>query len=174
MIHIVCGIPGSGKTTVTRFLAEKLDAEVVNTDIVHGMLYPQGAHTSTGDFTPSSLEAVYCSLPLLAYYLAKIAPDKDIVIEGSFRLDSQRRAITSVLDDLKAQYTLLLVEVSDDEVIRKRLENRLETGHKGDFQHYLDIKKVYERPRTATIIRNNSTVENLEIQVDKYITLLNK
>jgi len=31
MIHIVCGIPGSGKTLVTRYLAEKLGGEVINT-----------------------------------------------------------------------------------------------------------------------------------------------
>jgi predicted kinase len=174
MIHIVCGIPGTGKSTVTHYLAKKLDAEVVNTDSVHALLYPKGAHTANGDFTPESLDTVYRSIPLLAYYLAKVASDIDIIIEGSFRLESQRRAITSVLDKEKIKYALILVEVTNDEVVENRLTERLKTGHKGDFQNYLDIKEIYEKPENAVIIKNDGTIQELIIQIEQYIQALPK
>jgi hypothetical protein len=71
-----------------------------------------------------------------------MTPEKDILFEGSFRLSSQREAITSVLDKVRTKYSVLFVEVQDDTIIKRRLEERLKTGHAGNFQHYLDIKKI--------------------------------
>jgi|GEM_PF-3013311 len=169
MIHILCGLPGSGKTIATHYLAAKLNAEVINTDLVHKLLYPKGAHTLTGDFTPESLEEVYRSLRLLAYFLTKTAPQKHIIFEGSFRLDNQRQSIISILTELTAKYSIIYLEVSDDQIVKQRLEERLKTGHAGDFQHYLDIKQLYQKPSQAFIIQNNTTLQNLYSQLEEYI-----
>jgi predicted kinase len=124
MIHIVMGISGSGKTTAAKYLARKLNAEVINTDTLHGLLFPNGERTETGDFTPEQLAEIYRSLRPLAYYLSKIAPDRHIVFEGNFRFKAQREFITEMMESEKLPYKVLFVELGDEGIAEQRITNR--------------------------------------------------
>jgi len=58
MLYLVFGISGSGKTTVSKYLSDKLDALIINTDNLHSILFPHGERTETGDFTPEQLKEI--------------------------------------------------------------------------------------------------------------------
>ncbi|MCF2241345.1 AAA family ATPase, partial [Halobacterium salinarum] len=42
---VVCGLPGTGKTTVSGHAAETLDAELLRTDVVRTDLFPEPDYT---------------------------------------------------------------------------------------------------------------------------------
>lgn len=173
MIFIVCGIPGTGKSEVTKNLSSKLNALVVNTDAVHELLYPEGAYTDTGDFTQESLIAVYKSLPLLAHYLLAISSNKNIIFEGSFRLAKQRQAILDIVNEHKVEARIILVTVDQDSKVKERLEKRKKLGQAGDYQSYLDIKEIFEVPREAVVLENNGNFEELALKINRLVDQLN-
>ncbi|MBL8014743.1 MAG: ATP-binding protein [Candidatus Doudnabacteria bacterium] len=172
MLHIIMGLPGSGKSTATKLLAERLHAEVINTDILHGLLFPQGERTETGDFTPEQLAEIYRSMRPLAYYLSKVAPESHIIFEGSFRFKSQRDFITQLLIENGIKYQILLLEL-DEKIAEERITNRHEKeGAPDTFEDYLKIKSVFERPTAAFEIDNTGKVEDLAKHLDDYIESL--
>ena len=67
MLHIVTGLPGSGKTEVSKYLARKLNAVVINTDEIRDKLFPHEGRNEIGDFTPEQLKQVYSSLGQLSF-----------------------------------------------------------------------------------------------------------
>jgi predicted kinase len=170
MIHIVMGISGSGKTTAAKYLARKLNAEVINTDTLHGLLFPNGERTETGDFTPEQLAEIYRSLRPLAYYLSKIAPDRHIVFEGNFRFKAQREFITEMMESEKLPYKVLFVELGDEGIAEQRITNRhLTEGAPDTFEDYLKIKQIYEKPDNAHKIDNSGNLSSFEQKLDEYI-----
>ncbi len=169
------GISGSGKSVASRYLAKKLNAEVINTYVLHSLLFPNGERTETGDFTPGQLTEIYRSFKPLAYYLTKIVPDKHIIFEGNFRFKKQRDFITEMMKAKKLPYQIVLIELSSDEVAKQRITNRNKNeGAPDTYEDYLKIKKIYKRPDNAYVIDNSGDLSNLEKDLDKYINSLNK
>lgn len=173
MIHIVMGISGSGKTTASKYLAQKLNAEIINTDILHSLLFPNGERTETGDFTPEQLAEIYRCLRPLAYYLSKVAPDKHIIFEGNFRFKSQRDFIIEMMEEENLSYKILYVELGSDDVAEKRITNRhLNEGAPDMFEDYLKIKQVYEKPDNAYFVDNSGDIASFEKKLETYIRQL--
>lgn len=173
MIHIVMGISGSGKTVASKYLAKRLDAEIINTDVLHSLLFPNGERTETGDFTPEQLAEIYRCLRPLAYYLSKVAPDKHIIFEGNFRFKRQRDFITEMMDAEKLKYKILYIELSNDETAEKRITNRhLNEDAPDTFEDYLKIKQVYEKPDNAYVVDNSGDIASFESSLEQYIKSL--
>lgn len=169
------GISGSGKSVASKYISKKLNAEVINTDVLHSLLFPNGERTETGDFTPEQLAEIYRCLRPLAYYLSKIAPDKHIIFEGNFRFKKQRDFITEMMEAEELPYKILFIELSSDEIAEQRITNRhLNEGAPDTYEDYLKIKKVYERPEHAYIIDNSDDLNSFEKQLDNYIGSLHK
>lgn len=74
MLHIITGLPGSGKSEASRYLAKKLDAVIINTDELRDLLFPQENRTDIGDFTPRQLKWVYRVLLPIAHYVVQVHP----------------------------------------------------------------------------------------------------
>ena len=169
MLHIITGLPGSGKSEVAKYLARKLDAVVINTDDVRDSLFPHEKRNEIGDFTPEQLRQVYSSLGPIAFYVTKVNPRKHFIIEGTFRLDSQRQNVISEMEKLKHPYSVVLVEVDEKEA-RRRIQERFDLGKaESTVAEYLEIKKVYERPKKAYIINNSGTLKDLHKKLREYI-----
>lgn len=169
MLHIVMGLPGTGKTSVTKYLEEKLPAISINTDVLHSKLFPSGERTETGDFTPEQLKQIYATLRPLAYYLAKIAPDRHFIMEGTFRKAEQREGVIEEMENMKHPYKILLVETNDDEA-SKRIQGRFDRGEDpSTVEDYFKIKEVFEKPSNAYMIDNSTTLEELYKKIDEYI-----
>lgn len=170
MIHIVMGISGSGKTTASKYIAQKLDAEIINTDVLHSLLFPNGERTETGDFTPEQLAEIYRCLRPLAYYLSKTNPTKHIIFEGNFRFKSQLDFITEMMKAENLSYKILFIEIANDVIAEKRITNRhLNEGAPDTYEDYLKIKQVYEKPDDAYVIDNSEDTGSFETKLDDYI-----
>lgn len=171
MLYLVFGLTGSGKTTVSKYLAEKLDAEIINTDVLHGILFPDGERLENGDFTAQQLAEIYRSLRPLAYYLSKANIEKHFIFEGNFRYSAQRDFITEKLDKENIPYKLIYVTLDDDSVAKERIDKRKLEGIPGTYEEYLEIKSVYEKPDLSMVqeIKNSGDLQELYRQLDDLI-----
>lgn len=169
MIHIVTGLAGSGKTLVTKYLQEKINAVVINTDTLRSKLFPDGEYTPTGDFTPEQLTQVYEALRAIAFYLIKTAPERHFIFEGTFRYESQRDNLIEELEGHNYPYSLILVQINT-QVAKERIDYRHEyEGAPDIFEEYLEQQKIFEKPTNAYLIENSGTREELNAQLDTYL-----
>ncbi len=174
MLHIVTGLPGGGKSEVTKYLANKLGAIVINTDELRDKLFPTEGRDEVGDFTPEQLGQVYSSLRPVAFYIVKANPKKHFIMEGTFRLNSQRQNVIDEMKKLKHPYSVILVEV-DEEEAKRRIQERFDSGRsESTVVSYLKIKKIYEKPRNAYVVNNSGSLKDLYKKLSEYIGSLKR
>lgn len=170
MIHIVTGLPGSGKTSVSKILEKKLDAIVINTDEICGILFPDRTVTVDGDFTDEQLTLIYKFIPVIATFLVRVMPLKHIIFDGSFRLDSQRVALINAMKVINCSVSIMLVKANES-AIKERISKRYNTGLQlARYETYKAVEKQYETPSQAWVIDNSGAIGDLESHVQEYIS----
>ena len=91
---VIGGGPGTGKTTLSRALAEQMDAEVISTDDVRRRMLDTGAITGTageldaGLYTPANVASVYDEVLRLAD--AALRAGRPVILDGTWRDPAQR------------------------------------------------------------------------------------
>jgi len=74
---LVCGLPGTGKTTVAREVASQLDAELLRTDVIRKETF------DTITYTDEQMRATYEEMMQRAKDLLQV--DKHVVLDATFR-----------------------------------------------------------------------------------------
>jgi predicted kinase len=110
------GSPRTGKTTLARHLADKIQANVVSiTDI---RLNQTGGNPQ---FTVDELEAAYAFS--VGEVVKNLQQDRNVIWEGTFQSDKAREKITRLIETLLGGYHIVpIVLRAQSDVINKRLE----------------------------------------------------
>jgi predicted kinase len=122
---LVGGLPGTGKTTVSRPLAERLGAHRVSSDEVRDELFPRGAATETDRYRPESVDRVYTEM--LRRAELSLGLGEHVVLDASWLHERHRSAARGLAERAGAA----LVELRcacPAEVARHRIERRARTG----------------------------------------------
>lgn len=142
MIVLMAGLPGTGKSTLARALAERTAGRVLSKDEVrHAIFLP-------GEIEYSSRQDDFCLHVLVetAGYLLGRDPGRVIFLDG--RPFSRRYQIENVIGAAKSlqQPWRILESVCSEETARKRLaaEADLHLAGNRDFQLYLEVKVRFE------------------------------
>lgn len=89
LLVLMCGLPGSGKTTLARLLAPRLRALHWDKDALRALLFPPEAFRYDRELNDGCMELLYTAA---AYALRRAGPDGAIVLDGRpYTLRSQRR-----------------------------------------------------------------------------------
>jgi predicted kinase len=132
---IVCGLPGTGKTTVARNIAQLVDATVLSTDKIRKELFPMPTYWR------QERRLVYQVLTLLARYLhgAKV----NCILDATFNAERSRNEIIQSLS-LKPEEFSIIECICQEDIIFSRLKNRKNDYSDADISVYNKMKKLFE------------------------------
>ncbi len=146
MLVVVCGLPGVGKTTVARMIADRLGVEPLRTDVVRRELFP------VPDYTDEERRAVYEAL----FDRARTRLDRgaNVVLDGTFA-EATPRERTHELATAAGTERRLVEVTCEESVVRERIAERTDDESDADFEVYRTLESTFE-PVTAA----HATVDN--------------
>ncbi len=144
---MVCGLPGAGKTTVAAEIAERIDAELLRTDVVRKDVVPEP------EYTPEETRRSYDELFDRA--AAAVAEHGAVVLDGTFRQARYRAEVRAVAGDVGASFDLVKVEC-DEETVRERITAREGDESDADFGVHELIREEFEAVSAPDLTVDNS------------------
>ncbi len=155
----VAGLPGTGKSTVARLLAQRLGAVWLRSDALRKELFPRPA------YTPAESQATYQEL--LRRAEAALARGQSVVLDATFRRRALRQAAREMASRRGARWLLVWVTAPEAQV-RDRLASRRGDLSDADYSIYLQLQSEVEplgddEPHVS--IDNRGTLQELEAQI---------
>ncbi len=153
------GLPGVGKSTISRALEEALGFRWIDTDRVRKELAgaspgtgsvgrDSGAEYLGGIYAPEWTERTYTECRRRAEEL--LLEGRRVVVEGSFRRDEHRKSMVDVASTLGVRL-LILDCVAPPEEARRRLAERLPGSSDADWAIHQQIAADWEPASEATL-----------------------
>jgi predicted kinase len=149
MLILMAGLPGTGKSTLSRVLATELGGTIVDKDQIRAALFP------AAEIEYSTAQDDFCMAIMLkvAGYLFRKDPARRIFLDGrTFSHAYQLKRATGYAEAIGQPWRILEC-VCSDETARKRLEDdREHVAANRDFKLYLEVKARFEeitRPKTV-------------------------
>lgn len=165
MLILFTGLPGSGKTTLARAFAARMNAVHLNSDTLRQEMGLQGKYAA------ADKEKVYEAL--LKKTEETLQSGKTVVVDSTFYKESVRAPFRRIAASL--HLPLHWIEVTAPEaVIRERLQHP-RPDSEADFTVYQKIRDAYEplaEPH-LTLHSDEATPEQLAVLADDYINLRN-
>lgn len=155
---VVCGLPGTGKTTVAERIAERLDARILRTDLVRKELFPEP------DYTEAETAAVYGEL--LCRARETVRDHRSAVLDATFANRRFRDDARKLANRVANRFELVRVEC-DESVVKRRIRRR-DGVSDADFDVYLHFKERFEGVDGEHLVVDNSGSEAATFaQVDR-------
>lgn len=170
MIVLLAGLPGTGKSTVARALANALRAVVIDKDRVRAALFPSDRISYTSE------QDDFCQTIMLetARYLLHQRPEEVVVLDGrtfsrTYQIEAVRQFVAEVRTPLK-----IIECVCDDETARSRLEHDAVGGtHPAtnrSFALYQAIKARFEPILQPKLVI--STDDEMQLIIERCVRFL--
>lgn len=152
MLVITCGLAGTGKSTVARGVARRLDGDLLLSDVVRKEM--EGLEPSRrvpeefrkGLYAPDVTERAYAAL--LAKAHEQLMAGRNVVLDASFIRRDHRKAAARLARETGAQFVCIEVTASDS-AVRERLSGRMRRGKDPSdarWDIYVKQKRRYQRP----------------------------
>jgi len=158
MLVVVCGLPGVGKSTVAKFVAEEIDAERLRTDVVRKEL------VDDPEYTEHERRRVYEEL----YDRATAAIDEggDVVLDGTFWDETLRERAAELAAANDTEFVLVEVTCSPD-VVEQRIENREADPSDADIAVHTQFREDFDPiERDHVTVDNSGALEQTRRQVE--------
>ncbi|HKW16881.1 MAG TPA: AAA family ATPase [Terriglobales bacterium] len=141
MLILMAGLPGTGKSTLSRALAAELGGTVIDKDVVRAALF------SPADIEYSTEQDDFCMAIMLkvAGYLFRKDPSRLVFLDGrTFSRGYQLKRATGYAEALGQPWRIIECACSEESV-RERLTNdeRHPAGNRS-FDLYLEVKRRFE------------------------------
>lgn len=153
---IIMGPPGAGKGTQATLLAERLDVPAISTgDIFRANVAggtPLGReaqrYMDAGEYVPDSVTNA-----MVRDRLARIDCASGFLLDGYPRTVAQVAELDDILaQDGKTLFGVLLLEVPDDELVRRLLDRALTDGRADDTEDVIRRRQEVYREQTAPLV----------------------
>lgn len=157
---LVCGLPGTGKTSVAEKIADKTESFVFNTDVLRKELFEKPKYTK------EEKSLVYSLLFEMAEKFLRSA--KNVVLDGTFYKKELRENVKEIAKKVKSDFHMVEVRC-DEKILKERMEKRKKqkTPSDADFEIYRKIKKQFEPIREKHFVFD--TGKDLEKQIERFL-----
>jgi len=141
MIILMAGLPGTGKTTMARALAQSTGGCVLGKDEIRAALF------APADIEYSTTQVDFCMEIMLqaTRFLLRKDPQRKVFLDG--RTFSRRYQIERVLvsaAEIAQPWTILECTCSEDSVRRRLAQDASHLARNRDFSLYLEVKANFE------------------------------
>jgi aminoglycoside phosphotransferase family enzyme/predicted kinase len=123
-VYLVRGLSGTGKSVVSRGLAQALGCELLQTDVLRQEIITTNDRQER--YSPESRARVYAAMFERA--TSAIAQGLSVVLDGTFLTQAQRHAARAWAQQLSTPIYFLRTHC-DPLIAKQRVENRLATGN---------------------------------------------
>ena len=141
MLVLMAGLPGTGKSRLSRALAGELGGTVLDKDVIRAALFPP----ADIEYSTEQDEFVMRVMLKVAGYILRKDPARHVFLDGrTFSRGYQLRRATGYAEAIGQQWRIVEC-VCSEENARKRLSG--DEGHPAanrDFNLYLDVKARFE------------------------------
>ncbi len=132
---VITGLPGTGKSTFAKALAEAIGAKHLNTDIIRDALGKRGQYDS------DTKAAIYAEM--LRQTAILLENGGSVIIDGTFYKKKLRQPYIALAK--KYGITIQWMEIRAAEDIVRHRVNCYRDYSEADFEVYLKIKSQYEQ-----------------------------
>ncbi|WP_135536287.1 MULTISPECIES: AAA family ATPase [Halostella] len=156
---VVCGPPGVGKTTVSEGVADRIDGELLRTDVVREDVAPDP------EYTDAERKRVYDEL--FARGRKAVRRGENAVLDGTFQYRPVRERAQSLADELGAEFRSVKVECAEP-VVRERIAGRTDDESDADFEVHAMIREQFDPLSVDHVtVDNSETLAETQRQLDR-------
>jgi predicted kinase len=125
MLHLMVGLPGSGKTTLARKLEVEYSALRLTVDEWHTRLFGSDVHDDSDEADWSSHNARHAAIEALLWETATrvLVLGVDVILDFGFWTRSERDAFRAKADALGAGFRIHFADISE-ELLLERIKAR--------------------------------------------------
>jgi len=153
----VSGLPGTGKTTVARAVADCADADLLRTDAVRAELF------DAPEYTEAETRAVYEALFERAR--ERLADGRPVVLDATFRRAAHRERAAELAAASGVPFELVWVRCPEP-VVRERIAAREGDASDADFAVYRRLRESFEPiDRDHVVVDNGGTLAATRRQI---------
>ncbi len=164
MLVMVCGLPGTGKTTLAKALAEKLDAVHISSDTVRMKMLEERTYSE------EEKEKVYDAMLVRTEELLK--EGKKVVLDATFYRKKHRDAVKKLARKTESRF--FIVEcVTHENLLRERIfaRGKKKTESEADFGVYEKVKGIFEPIKEEHLVVDTSPALEKQVElVMEYLT----
>ncbi len=159
MLIMVTGLPGTGKTTYAKTLADSIGGRHFNTDIIRDQL------NMRGQYDEASKRMIYEAL--FKHTQSCLKRGLPVVVDGTFFRKELREPFVDLAEELNC--SIFWVEIKADEpIIKERVSQKREFSE-ADYEVYLKIKEAFE-PIEGEHLTLQSDLLSVEEMVESTMT----
>jgi|Deesub1362A_J573_1020465.scaffolds.fasta_scaffold00057_124 hypothetical protein len=166
MLILLCGLPGTGKSTLAKRITRRYSATILQTDEVRKEIIKKPTYSQ------EEKRLVYKVVFLITKYLLK--SKRNVILDGTFYKRKLRNEAYKIADECKNRF-IIIECTAPEEVIKKRMKRRISKGRglsDADYDVYLKIKKQFEPIRREHLTVD--TTKPFNTCVDEILEYLKK
>jgi predicted kinase len=159
MLTIICGLPGTGKTTLAKKIADETKSFLLNTDIIRKKLI----------YDPKYNEEEKSLIYNLLFDMAEkfLSTGKNVILDGTFYKKELRDRAKEIAKKTKNEFRIIEI-MCEERIIRKVMRERKKKKSESDadFAVYKKIKKQFEPIKEKHLILD--TTKGFDQAVGKF------
>ncbi len=135
MLIVVCGLPGTGKTTISKALSQATGYTLIRTDVIRKELLKENKYTE------KERDAVYKKIFTIADQ--KLRGGEECILDGTFYKKSLRDEARETAEKNGSKFHLVECVLNED-IVKKRVNERKNDESDANFSVYHSVKKNFE------------------------------
>ncbi len=136
MLIIICGLPGSGKTTLSRLVSRRYRALHISSDAVRKEVIPHPTYSE------DEKKKVYDELARRVG--AALSEGRNVIADSTNYKREHRERMRKLAESMKTRSYTILCTLPEEE-IKRRLDRRRQGLSDADYAVYIKVKGIFEK-----------------------------